>query len=104
GMGVVFVEVSRRATARVEESSARAHQAALDGVVSRINRYLANGDQVLVRLEKEFTAGSCPGVTGAESCMMTALLSEADISEVTFITEHDGIWQLSVFRRSDGRI
>jgi adenylate cyclase len=103
-MGLALWQVATRATRRVSQIAQKARTAAEDAVVARVDAYLKQGDDALLRLEKEFAKGRCQSVSGAESCLLAALVGAPDVSEVTFITEADGVWQLSVFRAPGGEL
>ncbi len=103
-LGVAFWIMSERAEARVAELAATARATAVDTVVKRVSEYLAQGDEALHGLEREFAAGRCATVQTAESCLLAALAGSPDLTEVTFVTEEGGSWQLTVYRAPDGRI
>jgi len=78
---------------------------AVDRAVKEAGAFLEQGDAMLKKLADEFAAGRCEGVSGAESCLLSALARSSDFSEATYITKGDGkSWQLSVFRAGDGRM
>ncbi len=103
-MGGTFWYLKTRATDRVAELASAARATAIDQVAERVDGYLAQGDRALLELGAQFGAGHCSGVSGAESCLVATLVANPDFSEVTFITEQDGAWQLSAFRARDGRV
>lgn len=93
-----------RSLARVEELASIARKTAVDQVAARVDGYLGQGDQALLELGRQFAAGRCDAAFGAESCLIETLIANRDFSEVTYITEADGSWQISVFRSPDGRV
>ncbi|MBL8949745.1 MAG: adenylate/guanylate cyclase domain-containing protein [Myxococcaceae bacterium] len=103
-MGGAFWYGSTRATARVAELAAASRATAVDQVAARVDGYLGQGDRALLDLGTQFGEGRCSGVAAAESCLVATLVANRDFSEVTYITEQDGSWQLSVFRAADGRV
>src|SRR5689334_4284953 len=97
-MGGALYWVREGALARVEVYAAAARETAVNQVAQRVDGYLGQGDRALLELGKQFGAGRCDGAFGAESCLIETLIANKDFSEVTFITEKNGSWQISVFR------
>ena len=111
-LGGLYMMLSTQSAAAAAEGARRPRETASLRVQSELSRYLSQSEETVTTLEFALTSGRCGMKSPADvqPCLLTALLTNPNLAEVTFTHgeavdwqgdldfEAQGRWQLSAFR------
>ena len=84
----LYFQLDKSSAASVDASALQLRHEASERVSKYIEEYLSRGGKVVAQLDAELKSGKCTGAQ-TESCLLSALLANPDLSEISFTEGKD---------------